>query len=148
MKPINTWIIVADGARARVLANKGMGKGLSPVSDLNFEGDHSARRDIMSDKPGRSFESASPVRHAMEPSSDPHGILKERFVAHLSDVVSQRHDEFDRAILIAPPKVLGLLRKALPPVVRDKVYHELAKDLTNLPNAELPEHLEDFIKVT
>ena len=141
MKPKHTWIVVADGARARVLLNKGPGKGLEAMQDLVFEGDHSATRDIMADRPGRTFESGDVSRHAKEYSTDPHQQLKRQFVDELCDVLAKRAGEFDRLVLVAPPEALGLLRKSLPSQIRQKVRHELHKDLTHVANADLPGHL-------
>ena len=120
MKPTHTWIVVADGARARVLLNKGPGKGLEAMQDLVFEGDHSPTRDIMADRPGRTFESGDISRHAKEYATDPHQNLKKEFVVELCGVLAKRAGEFDRLVLIAPPQALGLLRQSLPSQLRQK----------------------------
>ena len=39
-----TWILIADGARARMLLNEGPGTGLKPATDAEFEADHLAPR--------------------------------------------------------------------------------------------------------
>ena len=38
MKPTTTWILVADGAHARLFANRGPGKGVEQLEAIN--GDH------------------------------------------------------------------------------------------------------------
>ncbi len=48
MKPIITWIVIADGAHARVLENAGPGKGLSSLDNLTFEGEHVPARGLQS----------------------------------------------------------------------------------------------------
>jgi protein required for attachment to host cells len=141
MKPTITWIIIADGARARVMQNNGPGKGVQAVAGLLFEGDHSSSSKIMADKPGRTFDSVGNARHAMEPSHDPHDELKAQFVRQIVGELEARTDAYNRLILVAPPRALGLIRKALPAAVASKVTGELDKDLTHLPNAELPSHL-------
>jgi protein required for attachment to host cells len=145
MKPTITWIVIADGARARVLGNAGIGKGLNALSDMVFAGDHASSSEIMADRPGRSFESVGKARHAMEASTDPHEALKVQFVRHLADALQQRCNEFDRLILVAPPETLGMLRKSLPATVSAKVVDEMHKDLTHLPNSELPSHLAEVL---
>ena len=141
MKPITTWIVIADSARARVMQNDGPGKGVQAVQGLMFEGDHSPSYAIMADKPGRAFDSVGNARHAMEPSPDPHDELKAQFVRRIVDALESRIDASHRLILVAPPQALGLFLKALPAAVAGKVTGELGKDLTHLPNAELPSHL-------
>ena len=132
MKPIKTWIVIADGARARVLENNGPGKGIDARPDLVFEGDTASSSEIMADKPGRTFDSIGNARHAMEPPTDPHESLKARFLKHVTTALEARITDYDRLILVAPPKALGMLRKALPPAIADKLHSELAKDLTGV----------------
>ncbi|MDN3721966.1 host attachment protein [Roseibium salinum] len=45
--------------------------------------------------------------------------------------------DFDRLVIIAEPRMLGLLRDALPAPLKSVVNAEIAKDLSNLPAAEL-----------
>jgi protein required for attachment to host cells len=145
MKPTVTWIVIADGARARILSNTGPGKGLTPVEGAIFQGEHLPAREIMADKPGRTFESIGSARHAKEASSDPHELLKVEFLDTLASELIERDSEFDRLILVAPPHALGTLRKALNKPLENKVHAELRKDLTHIPNGELPRHLDAVI---
>ncbi|MFY0610379.1 MAG: host attachment protein [Hyphomicrobiaceae bacterium] len=145
MKPTITWIVIADGAHAHVLRNDGPGKGVSAVEGLVFDGDHSRSSGIMSDRPGRTFSSVGNARHALEPPTDAHDELKARFVKQIADVLLDCVDDYNRLILVAPPEALGLLRKSLPASVARKVTGELGKDLTHLPDAELPSHLGDTL---
>lgn len=145
MKPTTTWIVIADGARARVMQNDGPGKGVHAVQSMMFEGDHSSSSEIMADKPGRAFDSVGNARHAMEASADAHDGLKTQFVKQVASALEDRLDAYNRLILVAPPQALGLLRKALPAAVSGKVTGELGKDLTQLPNDELPSHLSNLL---
>lgn len=147
MKSTTTWIVIADGARARVMQNSGPGKGVIAVEEMTFEGDHSLSSEVMSDRLGRAFDSVGRGRHAMSPSTDPHNHLKSEFLREIADALDSRADAFDRLILVAPPQALGLLRKLLSPVVVRKVKSELGKDLTHVPNADLPLHLEGVLAV-
>lgn len=141
MKSTTTWIVIADGARARVMQNDGPGKGVVALQEMIFEGDHSSTSEVMSDRSGRAFDSVGRGRHAMEPTTDPHSHLKSEFVREIASRLEHRADEFDQLILVAPPQALGLLRKSLSPAVAHKVKSELGKDLTHVPNADLPLHL-------
>jgi protein required for attachment to host cells len=83
----------------------------------------------------------------MEPSSDPHDELKAQFMKKIVGVLESRQGDFDRLILVAPPRALGLLRKSLPDTVASKVTGEIGKDLTQLPNAELASHLDGLLVI-
>jgi protein required for attachment to host cells len=50
-------------------------------------------------------------------------------------------------IIAAAPQALGTLRTAMSPQVRQKVIHEIAKDLTHIPNTEIGKHFEDVLAV-
>lgn len=149
MKPTRTWILIADGARARIFANFGPGKGIEAVDGTEFETDHPQSSDYYTDKPGRSFESANTMRHAMEPPHDPHREAKRAFAVKLGKVLSERlsQKEYDRLIIVAPPASLGDLRATLSDDVQAVVSAELDKDLTKTPVADLPKHLESVLAV-
>ncbi len=149
MKPIKTWILIADGAQARIVLNDGPGKGIKALDGLEFSADHRATRDIMADRPGRTFDKFGPGRHAKEYSSDPHRQLKKRFAAELAGMLDEklRAGAYDRLVLLAPPAMLGDLRAELSEQVRAKLVGEVAKDLTKVPLNALPNHLEDIIAV-
>ena len=145
LRPTRTWVVVADGGRGRILCNSGPGKGLEAMAGLVFEGDHTPSRDIMADRPGRTFESIGAARHAKEYVTDPHQHRKKEFVTELCEVLVNNDSEFDRLVLVAPPEALGLFRKSLPSQLRRKVVRELGKDLTHISNTELPGHLSEVL---
>jgi protein required for attachment to host cells len=149
MKPTTTWILIADGARARIFANLGPGKGIAPVEGGVLKGDHAPSRDLASDRPGRTFESADVMRHAIDPAQDPHRELKRAFAGRIASLIEERLAEnaFDRLVLVAPPVTLGDLRSALSKSVKERVSAELDNDLTNTPIEELPKHLAAILTV-
>jgi protein required for attachment to host cells len=146
MKRITTWFLIADGTRARIAYNDGPGRGIKPVFDEEFRGQNLADRDIVSDRPGRTFDSGGEGRHAKEPPSDPRELEKRNFARGLArrlDEAAHRGD-FDRLVLVAPPKVLGNLRALLSAKARAKVTQEIHKDLTQIPLREVQGHLGDL----
>lgn len=149
MKPVRTWILLADGTRARIVCNTGPGKGLQEVRGMEFEGDNFRSGDVMADRPGRTFDSAGAHRHAMEPPSDPQREAKRSFagelVAKLQDQLQAQ--AFDRLVLVAAPATLGDIRKVLPKPLLTVVYGEIPKNLVHVPNQELSGHLGDVLAV-
>ncbi len=148
MKPIVTWIVAVDGARVRVFANDGPGKGIRPVSGLNLEDAHLRARDINADKPGRTVTPAG-QRSAVEPRTDPVAHEEEIFVKMVADVLKLKKaaGAFDRLIIAADPASLGTLRAALSGAVDKSVMAELPKDLTRIPLNEMPRHLGGMLAV-
>ena len=148
MKAKRTWILVADGGKARIVENLGPGKGLHQVAGLEETIALPPNRALLEDRPGRGFESAGPTRHAYE-ASDPHRELKRAFTAHLIDQQAELHtsDRFDRLVLVAPSPMLGVLRAMLTPALSAAVVGELALDLTHTPTSEIATHIEGTIAV-
>jgi protein required for attachment to host cells len=144
MKRKRTWVLIADGGHAKVFESLGPASDLVPVEGMAFSAELPANRDILTDRPGRSFESQGRARHAKENPSDPHRDLKRAFARKLAGILEAElaAKRFDRLVLVAPPPMLGDLREALSAKVRAKVAAELAHDLVKTPHAELPKHLE------
>ena len=144
MKKTITWILVADGTRARIVRHDGPGFGLKAAFEESFTGVNLANRDIVSDRPGRTFDSAGQGRHAKEPPTDPRRHLQQSFARDMAALLAKESGRgaFDRLIVVAPPQALGDLRAALPAAVLAKVTGEVNKDLTHLPIDKLGAHLE------
>jgi protein required for attachment to host cells len=149
MKPVRTWILIADGARARVLQNSGPGKGVQQVVGCDYRTSHEADREIRADRPGRTFDSAGAGRHAMEATSSPHRMAKDDFARALMSDLERKHatGNFDRLLIVAPPRALGDLRHHIPGALKSVLVGEVHKDLTHVPNDELAAHIGDFLAV-
>lgn len=143
MRKINTWVLVADAARARIVLNEGPGRGLNTALVREFEGPNAPAREIMADRPGRTFDSAGTGRHAKERPTDPKLVEQRAFLAEIAAYLEHeaKRGAYDRLVIVAPPRALGNLRAALADGVRAKVTGELNKDLTNVPIRELPNYL-------
>ena len=147
MKPLHTWILIADGARARILENNGPDHHLIAVEGLEFTGDHSATHELVSDRQGRSFSSHGTGRSAIEARSDPHRELKTAFARHMAEILDRElaQGRFHRLIVVAAPATLGDLRHAISAQVQKTIVGELASDLTRTPNSEIAGHLKDLL---
>ena len=147
MKPVRTWIVIADGARARIVKNAGPGRGVEADANLVFRSEHRKLQEIMADKPGRAFDSVGKGRHAMAFGADAVREDERRFLQSLAARLEKEATagSYDRLILIAPPRALGDLRAILSKPVKNRVHDEIAKDLTQLPNDRLADYLSDTI---
>src|SRR5690606_13441314 len=116
-RKIVTWVVVADGARARVYANEGPGKGLRPALETGYESKLPPKvRDILTDKRGRNTAAPGMGRHAMDPKTDPKRHIVHEFARSIAGMLGETAQAgfYDRLILVAPPKTLGDLRSELP----------------------------------
>jgi len=141
MKKTITWILIANGAQARVLENTGPGKGLTLVQGLNWEVEPLQGRDITTDRPGRTGTGN------MEPRTDPVDHREAEFVKGVALVLERKCQEgaFDRLVISADPNSLGVIRKAMSANLKKCVVGELDKDLTNIPTPQLNQHFDGII---
>jgi len=136
--PHNTLLLVGDGQKALFLRNKGNAQRVDLVVEWILARDNPPTLEQGSDRPGRSSASPGVARSAME-EADWHHIAKERFAGELADAL-YRHAHanlFDKLVIIAPPKILGNLRKAFHAEVAERVAAEIPKELTSHPVAEI-----------
>ena len=141
-KQKKTWVLVADGARARIFA-KGH-KKLKNVMGQDFVGENLPDRDLTADKPGRGFESNNPTRHAYEPRTDWHQYQKHLFAKELCAILEKANEnsDFDELILISPPKTLGDIRDQLGKQILAKITVEIPKDMTKISEQDLIHFLD------
>ena len=143
----NTWLLVADAAGARIFLVDATTRTLvrEPLYELSAATPPSS--EIGSDRPGRTFHSAGPSRHAKEPPTDPHRYEKMRFAREVADLLANARTRraFDRLVVVAPPQMLGDLRAAFAEDVRLVVTDEAAKDLAMFAPHELESHLGDLL---
>jgi protein required for attachment to host cells len=147
MKPHITWILVADGERARVLQNLGPGKGLSAAMNGEFFQNLSPSRALGTDRPGRAFESASVARHAYEPRTDFHRAQKQTLCKQMAEMLNRgaREKSYERLVLVVPPQILGELRQFLDDHAKNRIIGEVKKDFTHLAIHDLPKHLDGVV---
>lgn len=146
IKKTVTWYVVADGARGRIFANDGPGKGLYRALENDFEIEEPRRtRDIVSDREGRYAGAGGVGRHAMRTPTDPHAHEEAEFMRHLAGTIGEHGQKgrYDRLVIVAAPRALGDLRSFLPRAAKEKVTAELNKDLIPLSDDDVAEHLED-----
>ncbi len=136
--PNEALVVVGDGEKALFLRNKGSPQKIKLEVENIFGHDNPATHEQGTDKPGRAFASAGTARSAME-ETDWHQLGEERFAADIADTLYRlaHANKFEALVVVAPPKVLGNLRKAFHKEVVDRIVGELPKNLTSHPVPEI-----------
>lgn len=143
-----TWALVINGARCRIV------RGLSnsaedALAELVLRSESRNLREIMSDKPGRSFASKGGGRRsAMEYASDPIAEDQRDFIRQAIALLEshRRAGEFDKLAVFAEHDMLGHLRRLMPRTLADLVIREEPKNLLHLPAHELLEVVQSELK--
>lgn len=164
-KPV-TWFLVADGTRAKVYVRQRakvripMGARtknphfdertqpeLQLVPGMTWKAESPADYDFSNKTLGRVNESAIPARHMAEPRVDIREDLKLRFMRMVAEELeaAQKRKAFDRLVLIAPPKLLGELKKQMKKKLTQMVVAELPKEVTHSNSRELAKQLEEVM---
>jgi protein required for attachment to host cells len=142
MHDVNAFYVVADGGRARFVQPV-EGRHFRTTRQFESEHVHDRSHDMGNAPLSRVQESASPTRHGIEPREDPHDRSERDFARHIGQVLNN-HPEVsscEALVLVAPSPILAGIQSALSRNLQDKVVTTLAKDLTKIPDAELPKHL-------
>jgi protein required for attachment to host cells len=136
------WVVVGDGRHALFFYNHGDPDLIDlRVIEARVE-ENPPTHEQGSDAPGRLFSSRGGMRSAIEPT-DWHEHEKEHFAREIAERINKAalSGEMKEVVIIAPPRVLGEIRKELSPQATAKVKGELDRDLTRHPLSEIEKAL-------
>jgi protein required for attachment to host cells len=149
--PMNTvWILVCDAAKGRFFEVRGLDSSWRVLEVLTHEESRSKSRDLVGDRSGqRSSEGASAHHNALAPASSPKQVEKGRFIHTLATRLDQamRAKRFDRWVLVAPPRVAGMLKKELTNELEKHLMATVLEDLNHLSEQELATRLRESVRI-
>jgi protein required for attachment to host cells len=125
---METRVIVANNARARIFVSHDVLNHLVEEEGFVHEEAHLSNRDLVSDAAGKSRD----PHGSFDSETSPTEHEAENFAVLLARRLKEMHNErhFDQLILIAPPAFLGLLRKHLHKPLDKLVERTVHKDLS------------------
>lgn len=100
-----------------------------------------------SDRPGRRYGSAMGTKHGLSTQVKPYQQENLKFIQQVVNYLQSQAEKqkFDQLILVAPPKLLGTLRKNLSPTLKNKVIEEHHKEISF---KSTPKEVENYLKET
>jgi len=133
------WVVVADGARARIFEAHRQAPGLRSVLPYELTGSRLRNHDHVSDRAGQTHQSGGYGAPSMGAQTDPVEHEHELLAREVAEVLAHGRYEHrvDAIVLVAAPAFLGRLRRAIDPQTRALVVAEDAHDLSRLPEHEL-----------
>ena len=142
--PHDTFVVVADGRKMLFFRNEGDADYPNLVVERVRQQDNPATRDQGTDGPGTSFSSVGNGRSTYE-ETDFHQLEEDPFAAETAERLRKRalSNDFEKLIIVAPPRTLGELRKHYHKEVSGRLIAELDKDLTGHPIAEIESALRN-----
>ena len=143
-----TWGLAIDGARARIVRDLEEELHGAPIpEELGLEVQPHKLGEIMSDRPGRGHASVGGARTAMEYASDPVREAERAFCEEVLWLLGSHHrrGDFDRLVVAAEPRMLGLLRDRRSREIEAATVAEVAKDYLHLSPADLRARLRELV---
>lgn len=143
------WILVVNQSKAQIYASKRLSSKPLLVDELTNKEGATHPRDLVSDAPGRAFDSHGQGRHAMEPNVGVKAENTRRFVKEIVEQLraAHLHGNFDRLVVLAAPAVLGVLRKTLGKDLKNAVIGEIPKDMIGQKADRIQAQLEQVFEV-
>ena len=136
------WVVVCDGRKALIFENKGDDAypDLRTVENRLHEEQPTSALGV--DKPGTVHQSSSQKRSSVE-QTDWHDESERAFLVALADRLDKAvmAKETRSLAVVAPPRALGMLRKAYSAHVKEALVAEIDKDLVALPVKDIEVHL-------
>jgi protein required for attachment to host cells len=140
---MSTWIVVGHRAGARIVEHTR--SGLKLIEEIDHAAGRLKDNEIESDRPGRAFSSVGTGRSAYSPHETAHDHAAQTFASQLAQTLRAARNEhrFDRLVLVAEPRFLGMMRGALDGATAALIHDEAHKDLANVPMHDLHSHLRE-----
>jgi protein required for attachment to host cells len=130
----NTWILVANSAKARILEDSGEQNPLKLVREIDNPDGRAHAADLVTSPAGRSQNSTG--QHASLAShTDPHRNTQQRFAHELIELLDagRRSNSFDGLIIASSSPFLGMLLDECGEQLRHDLRRSIARNLCDLP---------------
>lgn len=133
--PHDSYVLVADGAKMLFFRNDGDADNLNLTVIAAEQQADLQDREIKTDQAGQKPSAPGINGGSSAGETDFHQQAEDRFAVDAADRLNRAAlaNEFERLIIVAPPKTLGELRKHYHKQVESRIAAEIAKDLTGHP---------------
>lgn len=140
--PHQALVLVADGRKMLFLRNHGDQNQIDLRTEAHDQREDRKDHDIKTDAAGASNQSFGYGRPAMD-ETDFHQQEEDRWAKDAAEELRKRAlaNDFEALVLIAPPKILGVLRKELHKEVERRIILTLNKEMTDRPIPDIEELL-------
>jgi protein required for attachment to host cells len=141
--PHQALVLVADGRKMLFLRNHGDQNQIDLRTEAHDEREDRKDSDIKTDAPGAIGQSAGYSGRVAYEETDFHQLEEDRWAKDAADILRKRalNNDFDALAIIAPPKLLGVLRKELHKEVERRIVLTLNKEMTDRPIPDIEELL-------
>jgi len=142
------WVVVAGAAHVDIYTCERLGGHLSAIETYSRPDARLREQELVSDSPGRSFDSGGQGRHSMEDKTSAKRHLMTQFAKNIGRRIESARvaDEFDQLVIVAGPRFLGEVRQALSGPCKKLVIKEIVKDLEGQPDTDITWQLHNLLE--
>ncbi|WP_105103101.1 host attachment protein [Microbulbifer pacificus] len=133
------WVLVANHTHARVFEAEKRAGSLHEIESLVYPEGRMKGRDLITDAPGRAFDSNGQGRHAMAKPTDLRKEGARKFARDIAHALERGRQEgrFDRLYIVAEPSMAGSLRLSMSTPCLATIAGESRKNLTTCNSEEI-----------
>ncbi len=148
------WVLVLDRSSAQIFERTPRARKLRLIQDVPYGEGRLQGREIESDRPGRTFDSAfgnkAGSRHAYESHVSPQEQVAQYLVKKVARIIDGAKAEgmFGGLILVAEPHLLGAIRASLKKTTSKALLAEFSRDYAWLTESQLQERLESLVRTS
>ena len=138
--PHDSMVLVADGAKFLFLRNHGDADAIDLRVEDAAQQEDAADQDLKTDAAGR-----KPGGHTIG-EADYHAQAEERFAADAAALINRaaQSNDYERLVIVAPPKTLGALRARIEGEAAERIVAEIPKDLVGHPTDRIAAALQAY----
>lgn len=147
MNRSKTWLLIFDAAQMRIYDYDKREKNYIPlIKEIQRPENKLRDFDITSDKPGR-FRAKGTGISAYEQESDPKRVNFERFAQEINKVLVKclNSNNYEKLIIVAAPRMLGLLLQNIDKQVKKTIIHQIEKNVVQFPDKKLMGYVKEAI---
>ena len=144
---MTTWVVVADSSRGKIFVQDTHSSELLEQVDLVHPSARLRGVDLSSDRSGRHSGAFGQGSHLFDARTEAKEHEAESFAKEIAERLEtgRTSGQFQKLVLMAPPKFLGELREQLGDEVRKLVVDEIAKDLVTHSAEEVRDKLRNVL---
>jgi protein required for attachment to host cells len=129
---MSTWILVADESRARLFSAEAGDGAMDELGALAHVEGRAHDREFTRDARPATQARAGLGAHGMQARTSEHDKHMQEFARALAELLEEGRDEhaYDKLVIVATPRLLGVLRDTLSDEVTRLLADSFAKNMT------------------
>ncbi|WP_295798165.1 host attachment protein [uncultured Microbulbifer sp.] len=142
-----SWVLVANHTQARLFEAENRAGALREIETMVYPEGRMKRQELVSDSPGRAFDSQGQGRHAMSWHTDSRKQGEKKFARDIAHALERGRQQgrFDKLYIVAEPAMAGSLRLSMSSPTLATIAGESRKNLATCDSEEIRAQLPTWL---